>query len=78
VNVNDMREETSSALKYDGHFAQDVLMEESGVHVPIEIYEGCECTNDVVFVLPLFTFCIIFAILSGIVNRVRDWSRGRC
>ena len=36
--------------EYDPHFGQEVFAEESGVHIPIEIYEGCEY---------MFLFCCL-------------------
>ena len=36
--------------EYDPHFGQEVFAEESGVHIPIEIYEGCEY---------MFVFCCL-------------------
>ena len=41
LNVNEVKNMT---LEYDPHFGQEVFEEESGVHIPIEIYEGCEYT----------------------------------
>ena len=29
-------------MEYSEHFQQDVNLKESGVHIPIEIYEGCK------------------------------------
>jgi hypothetical protein len=29
-------------MEYSEHFQQDVNLNESGVHIPIEIYEGCK------------------------------------
>ena len=41
INVGEVNENLT--LEYDPHFGQEVFAEESGVHIPIEIYEGCEC-----------------------------------
>ncbi len=41
TNVNEM-EDLANLTKYSEHFKQHVYLETSGVHVPIEIYEGCE------------------------------------
>ncbi len=41
--MNDLSEEESEQMRASEHFGgQDVLEETSGVHIPIEIYEGCE------------------------------------
>ena len=40
INVNEISENLT--MEYDPHFGQEVYAEESGVHIPIEIYEGCE------------------------------------
>ena len=29
-------------MEYDEHFKQEINVNESGVHIPIEIYEGCK------------------------------------
>ena len=43
VNVNDLDgNDTDVSLEHDAHFGQEVDLEQSGVHIPIEIYEGCE------------------------------------
>lgn len=41
TNVNDM-EGMANMTEYSHHFKQDINNETSGVHVPIEIYEGCK------------------------------------
>ena len=43
INVGEVNENLT--LEYDPHFGQEVFAEESGVHIPIEIYEGCECNR---------------------------------
>ena len=45
-------------MEYDEHFKQEVNVNESGVHIPIEIYEGCK------FLCILDIFEILFLILS--------------
>ena len=42
VNVNDLKDEVAAAMEEDERLGQDVYKQESGVHIPIEIYEGCE------------------------------------
>ena len=42
VNVNDLKDEVAAAMEDDERLGQDVYKQESGVHIPIEIYEGCE------------------------------------
>ena len=38
----DWPENLTKNMKYSQHFQQEVNLEESGVHIPIEIYEGCK------------------------------------
>ncbi len=42
VNMNDLQPEEEELFVEDEHFKQEVLYETSGVHIPIEIYEGCK------------------------------------
>ena len=42
INMNDLSTNVSDAMEYSLHFRQDVYLEQSGVQVPIEIYEGCK------------------------------------
>ena len=40
ANVNRLSSELSNSLQYSSHYKQDVNVEHSGVHIPLEIYEG--------------------------------------
>ena len=42
VNMNDLKDGAADRMSHSEHFGQEVLDETSGVHIPIEIYEGCE------------------------------------
>lgn len=42
VDMNDMTKVDNETRKSE-HFKQEIYEEEAGVHIPIEIYEGCEC-----------------------------------
>ena len=41
TNVNNISG-LKDGMVYSEHYKQDVHLAESGVHVPIEIYEGCK------------------------------------
>ena len=41
INVNDLGNITYE-MTYNDHFKQEIYEESSGVHIPIEIYEGCK------------------------------------
>jgi len=43
VNVRDLGN-ISNQMFYDHHFKQEIYNNTSGVHIPIEIYEGCKST----------------------------------
>ena len=40
--MNDLSPQINKTMEYSQHFGQDVYHKQSGVQVPIEIYEGCE------------------------------------
>lgn len=42
VKFNNVNEVDDDVLEYNDHYKQDVNLTQSGVHIPIEIYEGCE------------------------------------
>ncbi len=41
INMNDLGN-VSSKMEESKHFRQEVYAKQSGVHIPIEIYEGCK------------------------------------
>ena len=41
LNMNDLQN-TTDEFEANEHFGRDVLDETAGVHIPIEIYEGCK------------------------------------
>lgn len=46
INVNELKSgPKAQSLKYDPHFRQEINGSESGVHIPIEIYEGCKYSS---------------------------------
>ena len=42
TNVRNVSEDLLNGMTYSPHFKQNVNMDESGVQIPIEIYEGCK------------------------------------
>ena len=44
INVNDIMD-NNTEIEYDPHYGQEVISDQSGVHIPIEIYEGCKLSR---------------------------------